>query len=718
MRGETLLSPSGTVTSWGNTFSWTGHAAATYYLVEVQKTDNTTVLRKWYTAAQAGCAGGTACSISPVELATLANGDYKWHMRDYGAYGYGLFTPYMNFTLNAACYTLGTAVAPALSGVVNVNTGENCTGGYTAGTVVQVSAVPNTGFVFTGWSGDASGTSNPVSVTMDGSKSVTADMRGETLLSPTGTLTSWGNTFSWTGHAASHLLPGGSAEDGQHPVLRKWYTAAQTGCAGGTACSISPAELATLANGDYKWHMRDYGAYGYGPFTPYTNFTLNVPVACEDVLYVDVDLSASAPDGCSWGTAYPTLQDALAIATSGKQIWVAQGTYYPDEGAGQTNDARESTFTLIDGVSVYGGFAGSETLLTQRNPVPDTNNTVLSGDIDATPGTITGDAYHVVTAANITSVTELSGFAIRKGNARADDGFGGGLRITSCSGNFRVMDMLFTDNTAYSGGGIATFVSDPAITRVVFSANYVLSYGGGFYNQNGSPSLIDVTFENNWTIEPASPGGGMHSTNTDPGIYTVAPVLTNVTFSNNSALAGGGGAMFNNLSDTVYTNVTFTGNSANVRGGAILNEGSSPVFNNVTFSGNTAANPAQGNAMINILSGATPSAPVINNSILWETGDADIVNEGGSTVTINDSIMHDGSCPAGGACTNVQFNADPVLGALADNGGFTRTMALGTGSSAIDAGNNITCAATDQRGVTRPQGLICDVGAYELEVAP
>ena len=54
-----------------------------------------------------------------------------------------------------------------------------------------------------------------------------------------------------------------------------------------------------------------------------------------------------------------------------------------------------------------------------RDPDPATNNTVLSGDIDGTPGTITGDAYHVVTAANITSVTELSGFTIRKGNARA-----------------------------------------------------------------------------------------------------------------------------------------------------------------------------------------------------------------------------------------------------------------------------------------------------------
>jgi len=67
--------------------------------LEVQRPDNTVELRVWYTASQAGCAGGTACSISPSQLAGLASGDYKWHMRDYGAYGYGAFTPYMNFSI-------------------------------------------------------------------------------------------------------------------------------------------------------------------------------------------------------------------------------------------------------------------------------------------------------------------------------------------------------------------------------------------------------------------------------------------------------------------------------------------------------------------------------------------------------------------------------------------------------------------------------------------
>ena len=222
----------------------------------------------------------------------------------------------------------------------------------------------------------------------------------------------------------------------------------------------------------------------------------------------------------------------------------------------------------------------------------------------------------------------------------------------------------------------------------------------------------------------------MHSTVCVTCNTPVAPVLTNVTFSNNESEQGGGGALFNNLSNMVLTNVTFTGNKAQRRGGAILNEGSSPVFNNVTFSGNTVTrldNPElYGMAMINIEAvydgiGTVYSDPVIRNTIAWETAGDDIVNNSGSTVTINDSVLQDGSCPTtggGGTCTNVQFNADPLLGALADNGGFTQTMAIGAGSSALDTGNNGTCAADDQRGVTRPQGATCDIGAFEFDYAP
>ena len=274
--GLVLNTPSGTQTSWDNTFSWTGYSAATYYFVQVQTADGTTVLNKWYTADAAGCAGGTACAITPSETQNLANGGYKWRIRDYGPYGYGPYTAYTTFDLNVACYSLTTAVNPASGGTINVSPAPNCSGKYTAGSVVSLSAIPGTGFTFTDWSGDASGTSNPVTVTITGDTNVTANFNGLVLNTPSGTQTSWDNTFSWTGYsAATYYFVQVQTVDGTY-LVNKWYTADAAGCAGGTACAITPSETQNLANGGYKWRIRDYGPYGYGPYTAYTTFDLNV----------------------------------------------------------------------------------------------------------------------------------------------------------------------------------------------------------------------------------------------------------------------------------------------------------------------------------------------------------------------------------------------------------------------------------------------------------
>ncbi len=743
MRGNTPLTPSGVLTSWDNSFTWTGLSDATWYLLEVQTSGGTQVFRKWYTSSQTGCSGGTACSVTPTDL-NLGNGDYQWRVLDYGAYGYGINSAFKTFTLSAACYTLTTNVSPAGSGTVNVPA-QSCPGGYIAGTVVQVTAVPGSGYAFSSWSGDAGGMTNPVSITMNGDKTVTANMRGNTPLSPSGTLTTWNNTYSWTGlsDATWYLLE--VQTSGGTQVHRKWYTSAQAGCSAGTACSVTPAETAYLPNGDYKWRVMDYGAYGYGLYSAFKTFTLNLTPVCGSVLYVDADSTASSPDGCSWGTAFPNLQDALVAATSGKQIWVANGTYYPDRGGGQTLGDRNASFVLKEGVTIYGGFAGNESSLAMRNSNPATNGTILSGDI-GTPNVLSDNSYQVVRGSNLSASAVLDGFTITRGNSNGTSGHGGGIYLTSSSPT--LANLIITNNVAVANGGGMYVISTntlpepsysrPSLTDVTFSGN-TAARGGGLFTQNASPSLTRVTFTGNTATSGA--GGGMNNQTLTLSDAPSLPSLTDVTFNNNTA--NGGGGMYNSNANSILNRVTFYGNTANRRGGGMLNENanptltnvtfygnvsnesvgsvpwggggmmnvtSSPILNNVTFSGNNSLN-GSGTAGGDAIRNATNSSPVIRNSIFWGDLDDEITSDGTGSTTISDSVVQGGF--AGG--TNI-ITTDPKLGALANNGGFTQTMALGAGSSALDVGNNSTCSTSDQRGVTRPQGVVCDAGAYELDV--
>ena len=205
-----------------------------------------------------------------------------------------------------------------------------------------------------------------------------------------------------------------------------------------------------------------------------------------------VDASATgANDGTSWADAYTSLQDALAAAAYGVDIWIAGGTYYPDEGAGVTADQPGESFVLKDGVSIYGGFNGTESSLEERN-LEANPPTVLSGDIDQNDLDPDGDgvigldslrgenSYHVLWAEKVSSATITDGVTVTAGDARVGfpNNVGGGLYCASSGSN-------------------RSFVA-PDTAKHNFVGNQAHATGGGIYlravnNGKTRPLIHDVT---------------------------------------------------------------------------------------------------------------------------------------------------------------------------------------------------------------------------------
>ena len=215
------------------------------------------------------------------------------------------------------------------------------------------------------------------------------------------------------------------------------------------------------------------------------------------------------------------------------------------------------------------------------------------------------------------------------------------------------------------------------------------SNGGGIFNM-GTLNVKDSTISGNTA---ANIGGGI----VNGGTLTV----TGSTLVDNHADSNGGGIWSENYNVKVI-NSTLQGNSADWDGGGIYLGNGTLTLLNSTLSGNSAVHGG---------GGIKDSGTLIyaNTIIAGSTSGGDCVS--GPIGTNTNNLVQDGSCSAG-------LSGDPTLGALADNGGPTQTMALLTGSPAIDAGLDSVCAAApvnnkDQRGVTRPKGTHCDIGAFE-----
>lgn len=206
-----------------------------------------------------------------------------------------------------------------------------------------------------------------------------------------------------------------------------------------------------------------------------------IPDACDAAfsrLYVSQ--GAEGPQtGESWASAYGRLNDALcAAAVPGSQvreIWIRRGIYTPADYDPKYSD-REATFRLLSGVAIYGGFAGTETELSQRDIVA--NRTVLSGDLAFNDGpefvNNEENSLHVVVAENVDASAVLDGVTIFGGNAtspRLGVPLGGGLLAIDASPTIRNVGFL-ANYADLSGGGLAALgTSFVQLTNCFFARN-------------------------------------------------------------------------------------------------------------------------------------------------------------------------------------------------------------------------------------------------------
>jgi len=196
------------------------------------------------------------------------------------------------------------------------------------------------------------------------------------------------------------------------------------------------------------------------------------------VIYVDVNVSGGNNDGSSWVNAYKHLQDALSAATpnSGDQIWVTAGTYYPDRTTANPSGtgARTATFQPINGVTLYGGFDGAETQLTERDW--ENNVTILSGDLaqnDSSDFGNRGDnSHHVLVGSGTDNIAILDGFTVSGGNADTTANVPGGGGLFCDGGSPTIRYCIFRDNRARDGGGVFLQEdSDAIFQNCVFEDN-------------------------------------------------------------------------------------------------------------------------------------------------------------------------------------------------------------------------------------------------------
>ena len=386
-------------------------------------------------------------------------------------------------------------------------------------------------------------------------------------------------------------------------------------------------------------------------------------VFSENIIRVNAASEAAAPDGASWPMAFRSLQEGIRAAAGGGQVWVAAGTYTPD---------RVSGITMEPAVFVCGGFAGTETELSQRDW--HARKTIIDGE----------DSKRCLWAANDAL---LDGFTVTRG--RGDNA---------------------NDN---SGAGILAYNVTFTAKNCLFSGNQAAGGGGAIFSNSAQLTVEDCRFQKNSAISP--PTGFMTSyyTNTAGGAIAASSgiaLLSRCCFIANTT-SGIGGAFTYDTTGFSMENCVFQGNHAQHDGGAIgsyygyLYGYGQERITNCTFSGNTAGRSGGGLAYLSPYTRLT-------NSILWDNRDGN----GDSQLTFSYTNLEQAnvlySCIKGGYPGTGNISQDPLF-----LDGESGSLQLQSGSPCLDAGLSDGAPTTDLLGHPRPSGNGVDMGAYEGSVS-
>jgi hypothetical protein len=347
-----------------------------------------------------------------------------------------------------------------------------------------------------------------------------------------------------------------------------------------------------------------------------------------------------------------------------------------DAGLGSLRRALNSV--CAGGTVTFSNALAGQTITLLTGPLTLGKNVTIDGS--AAPGlAVSGNNADRVFIVNAGTTATLKNLTIK-------DGFGWQL-----AGGILNNGSLTLDHVALTQNTMATNAGD------------WWQGGGGIYNGGGATlNLIDSSVTNN----NARWSGG--------GIYSFLNTTTNIvrsTISGNVSNDVGGG--IRSLGNMTISNSTLSGNQATAwHGGAIFHTDAAMEITNSTIANNIGPDWAPSAVFLGSFNGAVPSLKLTNTIITgnhwyaceWHTAGSVVMTSGGH------NLIQDGSC---NPVPSDLINGNAQIGPLADNGGPTLTHALQAGSPAINAADDALCPTTDQRGVARPQGVHCDIGAYE-----